>query len=414
MIDLTPLDVRNKRGDFKKNLRGYDAQEVDTFLELAAERLEQLVMENLRLRERTEALEKQVESWSGREKAVQEALVTAQELRSEMRSQAERESEILLSEARTEGRRIVAEAEAEARTLLRDTERRLEDGTAGLEELERRRKRFLKSYRQLLERELDVVQVEEERAPLEDEPIELDLLGGLSVSRERGPGVAEEPGLAETAAGSSPSEVDAPETAGDGPVAGSGPLDPPATPQLPSDETTPEPAAGEAGAAEVVPEDVGPRQSPSEPTASGAEPTSGPHDEGTEEQMELPGGAEPPVEAAPAQPLDRPRATLGADGEIHWDQDPLVDLSGGEGDGGAAPAGPEADGAGETSRAAADVRELIERLDAIRGLVESDRRAEDAGPAPDAPDGADGVDEGTGSPSQEPPAGQDDVDDRWG
>ena len=34
MIDLTPLDVRNKRGDFKKLLRGYDPQEVDVFLEL--------------------------------------------------------------------------------------------------------------------------------------------------------------------------------------------------------------------------------------------------------------------------------------------------------------------------------------------------------------------------------------------
>ena len=43
MIDLTPLDVRNKRGDFKKLLRGYDPQEVDVFLEIVAERLENLV-----------------------------------------------------------------------------------------------------------------------------------------------------------------------------------------------------------------------------------------------------------------------------------------------------------------------------------------------------------------------------------
>ena len=41
MIDLTPLDVRNKRGDFKKKLGGgYDPAEVDVFLELAADRLE--------------------------------------------------------------------------------------------------------------------------------------------------------------------------------------------------------------------------------------------------------------------------------------------------------------------------------------------------------------------------------------
>ena len=43
MIDLTPLDVRKKRGDFRKSMRGYDPQEVDTFLDLVAMRMEELV-----------------------------------------------------------------------------------------------------------------------------------------------------------------------------------------------------------------------------------------------------------------------------------------------------------------------------------------------------------------------------------
>ena len=178
MIDLTPLDVRNKRGDFKKILRGYDPQEVDVFLELVAERLDQLVMDNLRLRERSENLQQQVQSQSGREHAVQEALVTAQELRSDIRSQAEREAELILAEARTEARRLAAEAEAETKAAVRRAERRLELGGDALEELERRRTRFLKEFRQLLEREMDVVQVEEKRTPLEDRAVDLDLMGG--------------------------------------------------------------------------------------------------------------------------------------------------------------------------------------------------------------------------------------------
>ena len=32
MIDLTPLDVRKKKNDFPKGLRGYDASAVDHFL----------------------------------------------------------------------------------------------------------------------------------------------------------------------------------------------------------------------------------------------------------------------------------------------------------------------------------------------------------------------------------------------
>lgn len=186
MIDLTPLDVRNKRGDFKKLLRGYDPQEVDVFLELVAERLEALVRENIQLRERSETLQQQVSSQTGREKAVHEALVTAQELRSEMRTQAQRQAELILAEAQSEARRQLAEAEAEVRTRYRDAERRLEQAQDALVEMERRRARFLKSFRQLLEREMDVVEVEEGRPPLEERPIELDLGGGRSPDEEEG------------------------------------------------------------------------------------------------------------------------------------------------------------------------------------------------------------------------------------
>jgi cell division initiation protein len=175
MIDLTPLDVRNKRGDFKKLMRGYDPQEVDSFLEIAAERLEMVIRENMALKERTQVLQAQVNSQTGREQAVQAALVTAQELRVDIREQAQREAENIVREAETEGRRLLAEADAEVRTKLRGSERRLEKLADAIQEMERRRNRFLKDFRQLLERELDVVEVETERAPLEERTIELDL-----------------------------------------------------------------------------------------------------------------------------------------------------------------------------------------------------------------------------------------------
>jgi cell division initiation protein len=175
MIDLTPLDVRSKRGDFKKLMRGYDPQEVDTFLEITAERLEALIRENMALKERAQTLQAQVTSQNDREQAVQAALVTAQELRADIREQAKKEAENVIREAETEGRRLIAEAEAEARTRLRGSERRLEQLTDSLQEVERRRKRFLKEFRQLLEREMDVVEVEEERTPLQERTIDLDL-----------------------------------------------------------------------------------------------------------------------------------------------------------------------------------------------------------------------------------------------
>jgi len=157
MIDLTPLDIRKKKGDFGRALRGYELQEVDTFLEMAAERLEEVVRENLTLRERVERLSEQVHGQEGREKAVQEALVSAQALREEIHSQARREADL-----------IRREAEADAQALREAAERALGERRKELQELNRRRTRFLRGLRTFLEREIDAVSAEEDSPPHSD------------------------------------------------------------------------------------------------------------------------------------------------------------------------------------------------------------------------------------------------------
>lgn len=168
MIDLTPLDVRKKRGDFRKGMRGYDPQEVDQFLELAAERMEELVKENLAFRERVEGLSARVESQEGREKAVQEALVTAQSLREEMREQSRQAADLLRREAEEEARRIREAAEEDARRIRHAVETTLAEQRKELENLERWRRRFLRSLRGFLEQEMDLLESEEGRAPVTD------------------------------------------------------------------------------------------------------------------------------------------------------------------------------------------------------------------------------------------------------
>ncbi len=231
MIDLTPLDVRKKRGDFGKGLRGYDPQEVDTFLELVAERLEEVVKENMTLRERAERLADQVNQQTGREKAVQDALVTAQQLRDEMKSTAEREADLtrreadgdakrIREEAENAARKLVDDAEAEARAILRDAESKLRERQELLSELERRRERFLAGFRQLLERELEACEIEEQRNPEAGEvAVELELLGGRPEPEEAGTDAGAQPPEAEPTGDELSSDggslFDAPRAAGD-------------------------------------------------------------------------------------------------------------------------------------------------------------------------------------------------------
>src|SRR5919199_1060924 len=119
MIDesfrLTPVEVR--RREFKKALRGYDALDVDSFRDQVADELERLTRQNVELDARAKQLVEQLRAFRERDKALSEALVSAQQLRSEIREQAEREAQLILREARAEGERLVEAKRGETRNL---------------------------------------------------------------------------------------------------------------------------------------------------------------------------------------------------------------------------------------------------------------------------------------------------------
>jgi len=143
MIDLTPLEVRKKKEDFRRALRGYEPVDVDTFLELVADRMEQLVRENLALSEKAGRLEEEIAAYRERERALTDALVSAQEMREELRKQAARDAEEL--------RRA---AEAEAERLRGGMLQALQREETALREIRARRAQLLQKYRAMLEREL--------------------------------------------------------------------------------------------------------------------------------------------------------------------------------------------------------------------------------------------------------------------
>lgn len=153
MMDLTPLDVRKKKEDFRRVVRGYDPAEVDGFLDIVSDRLEDLVGKELRLREQSDLLREQLVAFQDRERALNEALVTAQELREEARAQAEKTADLR-----------VREAERQAETILRDAEQAVLGARRGLDELRVRRSGFLRSLRSTIEHFLAELDEEERRA----------------------------------------------------------------------------------------------------------------------------------------------------------------------------------------------------------------------------------------------------------
>jgi DivIVA domain-containing protein len=141
---LTPLDIRSQ--EFTRALRGYDRNQVNEFKLAISEELERLLRDRAQYEERLRGLQEQLRTFRDRERAMNEALVAAQELRVDSRAQAEREAELVLREAKMEADRILERARQEESMVRERSDGAVRQFTA-----------YVASFRTLLERHLGEV-----------------------------------------------------------------------------------------------------------------------------------------------------------------------------------------------------------------------------------------------------------------
>jgi DivIVA domain-containing protein len=138
---LTPIDIR--RYDFGSALRGYDKLRVDEFRNQVSDEIERLLRANQELETKARGFHEQLRAFRERDKALNEALISAQQLRAETREQADRESQLIIREAHAERERIIESGRAEVQKLEAD-----------LATLERARHAFILQLRMMAERYL--------------------------------------------------------------------------------------------------------------------------------------------------------------------------------------------------------------------------------------------------------------------
>ena len=165
---LTPLDVR--RYDFGRSLRGYDPERVEQFREQAAEELERLTRQSQDLEQKAKGFHEQLRAFRERDKALNDALVSAQQLRAEIRESSEREAALILREARSEAESAVRDARGEADRQIDGAKHEIRKLEAQLAELDRSRRNHLAQLRVAVERQLSEI-VAAENAPGPQMPI---------------------------------------------------------------------------------------------------------------------------------------------------------------------------------------------------------------------------------------------------
>jgi len=142
-VRITPMDIRQQQFTVKM-FRGFDTQEVDTFLEDLAADYEALLKENSLLKEQLQALEERTRGLEEREKVLQETLVTTQRLVEEMKDQARREASVIIREGQVQADRIMeasrtAEGSLQSEIIaLKRTRRQLAEGLRSTVEMYQR------------------------------------------------------------------------------------------------------------------------------------------------------------------------------------------------------------------------------------------------------------------------------------
>ncbi len=156
---MDPQDIRQKA--FPKRFRGYDPAEVDAFLEQIAEQHESMHAEARELRRQLAEVQGELKDYHGREKTLDAALQQTREVAAEIKTNAEREAQLM-----------VAEAELQAEKILAQAHNRLAQIHDDIAELKRQRAQFEVRLRSLVEAHLKLLDMELDRdrdlAELED------------------------------------------------------------------------------------------------------------------------------------------------------------------------------------------------------------------------------------------------------
>jgi DivIVA domain-containing protein len=143
-FQLTPQEVRAH--DFARAFRGYDPRQVDDFKLRLAEEIDRLNRERVQAEERLKSAQDQLRAYRERERALNEALIAAQQLRVDSRAQAEREAQAIVREAVTEAARVVDRAKLDEQLVRERTVSAVGQFNA-----------YAASFRLLLERQLGEV-----------------------------------------------------------------------------------------------------------------------------------------------------------------------------------------------------------------------------------------------------------------
>jgi cell division initiation protein len=154
-MPIRPIDIRRK--EFKSGFRGYDANQVDDFLDAVADEFERNYTENQRMREEVSSLRDRLQQFEDLEGSIRAALVHAEQASNDLRRVANSEAEDLRQSAQRDADFTIREAQTRSHQMLADSSARIERVQDSYEALQEAKKSFTNDFRHLLKTYMDMM-----------------------------------------------------------------------------------------------------------------------------------------------------------------------------------------------------------------------------------------------------------------
>ncbi|HLA50283.1 MAG TPA: DivIVA domain-containing protein [Thermodesulfovibrionia bacterium] len=147
---ITPLDIQQKQ--FPVKFRGFEEEEVDSFLELIREEMEELLRENASMREESKRLEKQLKEYKNIESTLKDTLVATQQMVEDYKNTAKKDAELIIKEAELKAEEIIKNAQEKVIKIHED-----------ITDLKGVRRHFKEEVRRLIESHVRMLDFDKER-----------------------------------------------------------------------------------------------------------------------------------------------------------------------------------------------------------------------------------------------------------
>jgi cell division initiation protein len=155
-MPIRPIDVRRK--EFRNSLRGYDANQVDDFLDAVADEFERAYTDNSRMREEIASLRERLQQFEELEGSIRAALVHAEQAAEDLRRSATQEAEDLRRSAEREADLTIRDAKARSHQILADSSARVERVQESYNALQEAKRNFANDFRRLLKSYMDTME----------------------------------------------------------------------------------------------------------------------------------------------------------------------------------------------------------------------------------------------------------------